>query len=224
MIDLPPMPAAIERLPRDDRGYPVPWFVAWVDGKPEFRAADGKKLALAIRERRCWVCGKVIHLVNKRSQLAFVIGPMCTVNRNTAEPPCHLECAEFSARACPFLSMPKAKRREANMPEGALGFDELPGICIPRNPGVTCIYVCETYELMEDNGGVLFRLDQPTFVRWFAEGREATREEILASIDSGLPILQKIAGEQGRESEAELSRMVDVAKQLIPVDQPPPQE
>jgi len=31
---LPSLPLAMRGLPRDHRGYPVPWFVAWVDGKP----------------------------------------------------------------------------------------------------------------------------------------------------------------------------------------------
>jgi hypothetical protein len=42
--DLPDgMPESVGRLPVDHRGYPVPWFVAWIDGKPEFRCADGEK-------------------------------------------------------------------------------------------------------------------------------------------------------------------------------------
>ena len=35
--DLPPLPRRFLGLPIDDRGYPVPWFVHWVDGKPDFR-------------------------------------------------------------------------------------------------------------------------------------------------------------------------------------------
>lgn len=33
MISLPPIPDAIAKLPRDERGYPVPWFVPWIDGR-----------------------------------------------------------------------------------------------------------------------------------------------------------------------------------------------
>ena len=43
MKPLPPMPSRIAALPVDERGYPVPWFVAWIDGKPEFRCADPAK-------------------------------------------------------------------------------------------------------------------------------------------------------------------------------------
>jgi hypothetical protein len=36
---------------------------------------------------------------------SFVVGPMCGINRNSAEPPSHKECAQWSARNCPFLSV-----------------------------------------------------------------------------------------------------------------------
>ena len=35
MITLPTPPARIARLPRNQAGYPVPWFVAWFDDVPE---------------------------------------------------------------------------------------------------------------------------------------------------------------------------------------------
>jgi hypothetical protein len=30
-----PVPAHMAGLPRDERGYIVPWFVAWHDGRPQ---------------------------------------------------------------------------------------------------------------------------------------------------------------------------------------------
>ena len=38
--ELEALPARLHFLPVDERGYPVPWFVAWRDGKPEFRAME----------------------------------------------------------------------------------------------------------------------------------------------------------------------------------------
>ena len=67
-----PMPHGVKNLPVDPiRGYPVPWFVGWIDGKPEFRCMDPAKLKLAITERRCWVCGERLD-----NRATFVIGPM----------------------------------------------------------------------------------------------------------------------------------------------------
>ena len=61
----PTQPARIARLPVH-KGYPVPWFVAWIDGVPDFRVADGRKLWEAVRHSRCWVCGDKLG-----SKLAF---------------------------------------------------------------------------------------------------------------------------------------------------------
>lgn len=65
-----PVPARMAHLPIDERGYVVPWFVAWVDGKPEFRAMDPEKFSAAIRKKLCWVCGGKMGV-----NLCFVAGP-----------------------------------------------------------------------------------------------------------------------------------------------------
>ena len=33
--DIPPLPPRIAKLPVDERGYPVPWFVQWLGPKDE---------------------------------------------------------------------------------------------------------------------------------------------------------------------------------------------
>jgi hypothetical protein len=209
MLTFQNMPAAVAALPRDERGYPVPWFVEWIDGKPEFRAMDGRKWVQAIREKRCWICGEKLD----PRQHVFVIGPMCAINRTTAEPPCHADCAIFSAINCPFLSKPKAHRREANMPEGGI----IAGEGIMRNPGVACLWYCRGFEIFNDGrGGQLIRLPGAAMVRWYAEGRRATRAEIMESINGGLPILQDMAAKQGPAAELALRQAVTRGLKLVP--------
>ena len=58
-LDAAGMPDRMKLLPIDDRGYPVPWFVDWIDGKPEFRAMDPTKWRRAVTEQRCWTCGGI---------------------------------------------------------------------------------------------------------------------------------------------------------------------
>ena len=101
----PDLPATMRDLPVDHRGFPVPWFVAWIDGKPSFPVADGAKMALAVRQGLCWVCGGKLPKMR-----ASVIGPMCAINRTISEPQSHLECARFSARRCPFMANPRMGR------------------------------------------------------------------------------------------------------------------
>lgn len=202
-----PEPANVRHLPIDPkRGIRVPWFVAWVDGAPEFRATD--KLRDAIRFELCWVCGR------RRGRYGtFCIGPMCGVNRTTAEPPCHRECAVWSARVCPFLTRPHARRRERNLPEGST---DAAGIAIKRNPGVALLWTTRDWKLFPAEDGVLFRIGDPTDVQWWAEGRAATRAEVDESIASGLPALREMAEEEGPEAVAELEGYVRRLEPLLP--------
>lgn len=203
---LPELPVRIARLKIDERGYPVPWFVAWVDGKPDFRIADGDKIYTAVRFKRCWICGEPLG-----RYLAFVVGPMCTVNRISSEPPSHTECATFAVKACPFLVLPKATRRDANLPED---HKDPPGVFISRNPAVTAIWITHSFKPRHVDGGVLFSMGDPSAVLWFTKGRRATHAEALASFDSSLPALREIAGAEG--ASADLERYIEAALPLLP--------
>lgn len=178
-------------LPIEARGYPVPWFVEWVNGEPDFRVLDRSKWIKALRFGNCWLCGEPIGKLR-----TFVIGPMCTLNRTTSEPPCHYDCAKFAVMACPFMILPKAKRRTANLPDEVV---DQAGDPIDRNPGATCLWTTNSWRVFTayaGNAGQLIRIGEPESVSWWAEGRHATREEVSASIDSGYPLLLKSAREQ----------------------------
>lgn len=206
--ELPPLPARLRNLPVDERGYPVPWFVAWVDGKPEFRAMDGKKLHEAITWRRCWTCGGQMGRYG-----TFVIGPMCAVNRTSAEPPSHRECADFSVKGCPFLSRPDMRRRETDLPEGHSA-----GVMIKRNPGVILLWVSRDWQPWNAGNGVLIDIGEPVEVSWWREGRAATRAEVLESIESGLPLIQGMAEKDPDPAAAlaELAQRKAQAMALVP--------
>ena len=49
------------------------------------------------------------------------------------------------------------------------------------------------YEVFRVENGVLIQMGEPESVEWYAEGRRATREEVMESIESGLPNLLAIA-------------------------------
>ena len=200
--DLERPPSRIARL-TVHRGYPVPWFVAWVDGVPEFRAADAQKFQRAVLEKLCWVCGDVMGRYK-----TFVAGPMCGINRISAEPPCHLECAQWSARNCPFLSKPQMVRRENDLPAD---YREAPGISIDRNPGVTMLWTTLNYHLIKVDGsvgnkGYLIVMHEPISVEWWAMGKPATRGQVEESIRTGLPNLLGMAKEDGEQALLALDR------------------
>jgi hypothetical protein len=206
-------PGRIARLPRNAVGYPVPWFVAWIDGVPDFRVIKPGAISEALRAKLCWTCGVPFQ---RQEDRAFVIGPMCGITRTSAEPPSHRDCAVFSARACPFLSTPQMIRRERHIPDGAA----CPaGISIRRNPGVALVWVAgyRAWKTVKDpDGGTLVDVGEPKQTLWFARGREATRAEVLASIGTGLPILREMAEGEGPHAAAELERMHQRALDLVP--------
>jgi hypothetical protein len=207
-----PIPDRMKELPISDRGFPVPFFVAWIDGKPDFRAIASGRIQKCVKEKLCWLCGQKI-----ASQLStFVIGPMCVVNRAISEPPSHRSCAEYAAKACPFLNNPAARRNEKALPEGRTN---PPGKPILRNPGVVCIWTCKEYKMFPAQNGVLFNIGEPTRVQWYAHGRLATRKEVEDSISSGMPILIKMASEEGHKALLDLLQAVEGAKPFFPLEE-----
>lgn len=213
----PNAPPQIASLPTDRRGFPVPWFVTFIDGEPEFRAVDPSKIFQAHGKHTCWVCGRRLG-----PRKAFVIGPMCAVNRVSAEPPSCLSCARFSVTACPFMSRPLAKRADLSDLEGT---SQPPGLMIARNPGVTLIWETATYRAeKQPEGGLLFRIGSPMRVSWWREGREASRAEVIESVRTGLPALRRVAEQDGPDAVTFLNTLIERAVRLFPAGEDRPSE
>jgi hypothetical protein len=205
----------MRHLPRDQRGFPIPWFVAVVPqtGERDFRIADSDKRVAAVKKKLCWVCGGELG-VHK----AFVIGPMCAISRTTSEPPCHLECAHFSAIACPFLTRPRMRRNDDGLEE--IGAQSAPGDAIARNPGVALVWVTKSFKRFYANpvdpSSWLITVGEPTDVFWYAQGRTATRAEVEESIRTGLPLLEAAAAKDGAAAIAMLMKQRQDVEQLLP--------
>jgi hypothetical protein len=105
------------------------------------------------------------------------------------------------------------RRNEKDIPEDTR---EPAGIMLKRNPGVTLIWVTRSYKPFKADGGVLFWIGDPQRVEFYAEGRKAAHDEIMASIDSGMPILRGMAEQDGPEAVAELEQMYANAMELVP--------
>jgi hypothetical protein len=220
---LPPMTDRIAKLPIDERGYPVPAFVQWIikEGNevrpatpddpgayPDFRIVDPAHLLRCITRGVCWVCGERLGIWR-----AFVIGPMCAVNRNSAEPPSHVECAEWSVKGCPFLTKPNMKRREDELTEKAAG--NVAGHMVKRNPGVTLVWVSkEPYKIHDDGrGGMLFEIPNPERVTWWKEGRPATNEDCIDALNASIESLLEVC-ESGEERNEVARRRDEVVAAL----------
>ena len=107
------MPEAIRVLPRDERGLPIPYAQLRLDGRPDFRSLDAERAARCVNERLCGICGRSLDY-----WIAFIGGPSCRTNRLFKDPAMHPECAEYAARACPFIAGSKTKYSTRPLPEG----------------------------------------------------------------------------------------------------------
>lgn len=204
-----PLPARLARRPVSEKGFPVPWFVTLktADGKWDFVNIDPRRVAEAVQRRVCWTCGEPLGRI-----VAFVIGPMCSVNRLSAEPPTCGECAEYAVRACPFLANPNMRRnlKAAHDPTGA----STPGLMLQHNPTATLIWLTKHWEVQRGTG--LHRIGDPVAVAWYKEGRTATRADIDAAFEIGLPKLREAANAQGFPAIADLARKLAVARTFLP--------
>jgi hypothetical protein len=170
LVDLP---IRMRDLPLDPRGYPIPAFVDTLpDGTRDFRVMSRKHWTACYTLKLCWVCGQRLG-----THITFVLGPMCGISRTTSEPPCHTECARWSARFCPFLSRPHMVRREDELIKSLEG--NIPGCPILRNPGVALLWTSrERYTLFND--GITSGLPKVLEVA-LAEGDGAV-EDLLAAV------------------------------------------
>jgi hypothetical protein len=96
---------------------------------------------------------------------------------------------------------------------------------ISHNPGVAMLWVTKTYRLFEvpDDAvreagaqpGVLFAIGAPVAIRFYREGRAATRAEIEAAIAKGLPYLRETAASQGPAAVAALLEQLQAFERLL---------
>lgn len=206
LVEAVPMPARIRALPVSDKGFPVPWFVQEIDGKPDFRVADTRKMYVGFTQRRCWICGQ--HLGRNG---ALLVGPMCVINRVSAEPPSHRDCAEFAVRACPFLVNPRSRRNDKGLPEEVMVNNGM----VLGNPGVMALWVTRAWDVMRTGkDGVLFTFEDPTEVTWWTEGRPATGMEALNALRMGAMRLAEVAAENGEGEQGMKILQTNIAQAL----------
>lgn len=93
---LPPLPPRIADLPVDARGFPVPWHVAWIEGEPDGRIVDERKIPLAVAHGLCWICGQRMGTAK-----TFSLGQLAAAWMECEEPPAHLECARYATNLPP---------------------------------------------------------------------------------------------------------------------------
>jgi hypothetical protein len=184
------MPDRIARLPKSDKGFPIPYFAEEVNGVRDFRVVSAERMVHAVRNDLCWVCG-----VRLGAYKAFV-----------------------SALNCPFLSRPLAKRRADGLPEDSCDAPGFSIKRNPGATGVWITKSYRPFRPDRRQPGILFELGDPVEVHWYANGRSATRAEVTHSIETGIHHLEELAQAEGQRAVIELHERRVAAEMLLPFD------
>ena len=211
--ELTPLPDRMRHL-KVYNGYPVPWFVPWLaDGTPEFRVVAPEQRDLALLTRKCWVCGDVLG-----RYLTFVLGPMCGITRTTSEPPCHLECAEWSVINCPFLNGREKRRRDDDLTDACK--DSTPGHMIERQPNAVLLWTTKIFKTFADGqGNWLITVGDPLSLSWWSRGQPCAASVVRESIQSGFPILYRTAEAESADAVANLLDRQHRFEAMLPVEE-----
>lgn len=108
-------------------GFPVPFAQKWFDGIPDFRVIDPEKIDECIKGKLCAVCG-----VRLGEYSFFIGGGMCMANHLFSDPAMHKQCAEFTSRACPFVSGNRAEYSHRQMDETKVEVESLCSAVRPK--------------------------------------------------------------------------------------------
>jgi hypothetical protein len=100
------------------------------------------------------------------AQMVFVGGELSVRNRTFADPPCHDDCARYSMRVCPYLTIPKfthSATRPIVHPPDAVG--DPTGVT--AKPARWALYRCRGYRLEMVEGKPLFKAERALSIVWW---------------------------------------------------------
>lgn len=185
-----PIPIWMEKLPRDNRGYPIPVTVLLdKDGRPHFTVNEEHKRQQIIKRDACPICGR--GLLTRR---ACVGGPKSLFHPAGAciDPPMHLECARYALQVCPYLAAPNYTKRIEGKTLGK-GKEEVLAIdptMDPNKPKLFCmsIHTKQKKILGHINGISFVRFIKPVQPYY---GVEFWRDGKQLSHDEGISIVKK---------------------------------
>jgi hypothetical protein len=99
-----PIPALMQHLPLDKRGYPIIPIVIVDQSGPKFAVNDEEIRQRYLNEDRCGICG------NKLYRARWLVGgPGSAFLAEGAflDPPTHTECLHYALKVCPYLAAPR---------------------------------------------------------------------------------------------------------------------
>ncbi len=104
-----PIPAKMQLLEKDPRGYPVPYIIMRdKQGKPHFQINDVLKVQECISKRLCAICGQEL-----KDDMWLVGGPLSAFHPNGGyiDSSLHQVCMEYAMQVCPYLAVTSYNNR-----------------------------------------------------------------------------------------------------------------
>lgn len=198
-----PIPEQMMHLPKDRRGYPVP-FNALIDrnGQPHFAINPEEKRQAILRNDLCSICGK--KLLRGRWMVG---GPASAFHKDGAynDPPVHHECGRYALQVCPYLAMPSyttqvgAKSYE-NSGDGSIQYFIDPTLIRNRpEPFVMVMYVGQTFSFEPDGRIRTIRPKRPhRQYEYWSNGEQLSEEEGLVRVADYLEQLADMTADPSR--------------------------
>ncbi len=177
---LVPIPNRMQHLPKDSRGYPVPYIILHDDqDKYHFQINDERKVKQCLTNHLCAICGQ------RLDELWLVGGPMSAFHPHGAyiDTPTHHECGTYALQVCPYLAAPKyLKRLDASTltpvttADGTLVSTYQDPTMIPDRPGV--FVYARTSQIQLDVANRYLHPKKPWLqVEYWKWGQKLTQQE-----------------------------------------------
>jgi hypothetical protein len=99
-----PLPEKMKGLPKDPRGYPIPFTVLRdISGKPHFQIQDDRLAQYVIIKQKCSICGHDLG-----TDMWMAGSPLAAFHPDGGfiDSPVHYECGAYALQVCPFLAVP----------------------------------------------------------------------------------------------------------------------
>lgn len=168
------IPNFLSHLKVDERGYPIPYFVAWVNGKPDFRMLDSKRQKRCVESHLCSICGKKLF-----EYFYFITGPIGLSNGTHSDPPAHRDCAEYSLQICPHLFFEKSDRNERGEIYKEARDNNTTGIM--NKPKELYLIKSDKYKLIPVPGGHILGFRKVSWEKYTYQNGFLTKEVMITS-------------------------------------------
>lgn len=165
-----PIPACMEHLRLDARGYPIPFNVTIKpDGTPDFRVVDLVKWAKCVNEGLCALTGWQLGYAK-----AFIGGPRSIASRCFTDSAMLPEAARYAIQVCPFLAAPNFRYAEKI---------EVAGHVVSKNenvspdrPSVFGLGITHGYDVVQLGEDLVIRAKGFYHVEWWKNGVQVEGE------------------------------------------------